>query len=1250
MALVETTSNSNQLVFPGSRRIEMQTSTLNLFYLTWFADHYRIHRSIDRGATWPIYGGSRPAEGVIADMGSLFIDWQNRLYFSYRVTQGSFDRIYMQAGIITPTGISWHSPLLVASASHGGVPGNMYSGTSIVAVRHPDGRSTGMVAAGTRFASQTGLTLHGFTIPAVGQPILNNSVIFRRPGLLLSANGTPYISGDGGRSTPAMGYELQDSRGRTPASLAPAHVWVTFGRTWMYAAKLTWNGAGWNAPTTTIKMTPGNIFGTGDVVSTPPPHMDSCASVWRNPGWMVAQPHPEDPTTVLLSERNQANSATTYKVSETHPTGAIEAIALSLNTVTRDVRVYARTSFDIVYHCDYVSATGLCTSWVLTAGSTPITGGDNFTVRRDNVFSAQFDVLTLTGAGPTWSVNHTAQKAVYAPFVPTWNEGVMGRPNGSAADVSSTLLLQWVFSDADPGDTQSAWALRRYIGEASPQYFRASDSTWQVAEQKNIGTTNNRTLAAAWGVDGAEPHTYQVRVWDASDTASGYSDGYVLLPSTKVNPTITLSEIVDLNRTLDTGFEAAGTTGYVGIGGTLSQSSTFAHTGTKSAKLVSAAASYPKARRDANDGVVVGQQYTLDAWLYAPVALPNQAYVSLEWWNGTSKVSESATFITMPVGVWTHVAATGVAPGGVTGCRRLFGLVGDAPAGLELYGDDLFVLSPWSGVIHTDRVIASWAVTEMSGYRVTLSTNPGGVVVYDSGWRKSRADTTMSHEIPYRLPQGTSWTVGLQTLNNDGLASNLVTAGFSVDYAEPPTPELTPTPLPDQGIIRLAIENPAPIGAQPDLVEQTVYRRPRTQGNLLPMPGLESDTGTGWTARGGSGARSTTEAHSGDYSFFMTPDGLDPFPRADGPLVALTGEMYAGGWIRAEGGPSQQLQICIHAYDASGAYLESRGHRFITAAIGQWVFLDTVTSFGDLPTAALCTVALGRSGASAAATFYVDDAWLAPYVYDDGIIIAQGRLTDVTSNDVVVADTYTRTVASGWGTPDTGAAWTVSGGPSTDFSVDGAFGKMLLGSVATGRRAVTPGVTDVDVVASVVVPFIPTGTGGINVGILARYTDTNNFYLGEAMILPDLTVLARIRKSVAGSFTTVLTSSAIPALTHTIGTTYRQRFVVQGTSLRLRIWDASITEPSVWHLDVVDTSLNPSSSDIGYRSATDTGNTNSAPFPTVYYDALLVTGLSGGGSSATTVDDWHPTSGIDYEYRVLSQATNGTSIAGAWTA
>jgi hypothetical protein len=121
-----------------------------------------------------------------------------------------------------------------------------------------------------------------------------------------------------------------------------------------------------------------------------------------------------------------------------------------------------------------------------------------------------------------------------APSSPTWvNVDNVG------ADVGAALVLDWNFVDANPGDAQTAYTLRRQIGAGSYAYWKASDSTWDAAVQKITSATSAVTQASGWGADGDANHKFAVLVYDALDTVSPYSAELTVTPSVPAVPVIT---------------------------------------------------------------------------------------------------------------------------------------------------------------------------------------------------------------------------------------------------------------------------------------------------------------------------------------------------------------------------------------------------------------------------------------------------------------------------------------------------------------------------------------------------------------------------------------------------------------------------------------------------------------------------------------------------------------------------------------
>jgi hypothetical protein len=123
--------------------------------------------------------------------------------------------------------------------------------------------------------------------------------------------------------------------------------------------------------------------------------------------------------------------------------------------------------------------------------------------------------------------NFTLDNLNAAPFSPAITSPASADP----ANRTAGLLVEWVFSDPDAGETQSAFALRRTIG-ADVRYWNVSAGTWDVAEVKNAGATSSVTLAApVWSESGTETVEISVKNWDSGDTEGPYADDVGVTPT-----------------------------------------------------------------------------------------------------------------------------------------------------------------------------------------------------------------------------------------------------------------------------------------------------------------------------------------------------------------------------------------------------------------------------------------------------------------------------------------------------------------------------------------------------------------------------------------------------------------------------------------------------------------------------------------------------------------------------------------------
>jgi hypothetical protein len=213
-----------------------------------------------------------------------------------------------------------------------------------------------------------------------------------------------------------------------------------------------------------------------------------------------------------------------------------------------------------------------------------------------------------------------------------------------------------------------------------------------------------------------------------------------------------------------------------------------------------------------------------------------------------------------------------------------------------------------------------------------------------------------------------------------------------------------------------------------------------------------------------------------------------------------------------------------------------------------------------------------------------------------------GEVMRVTAVASRLTDTFTRTSSSGWGTTDTGQAWTNSGGSAVDYAVAAGVGTLTLTSVDVSRRVFTdityPGC---DLYGSVTTSAAATGAP-IYAGLTCRYIDIDNLYMARlAFSTANVLTMAIVRR-VAGA-ESVLGSSVL-SYTYTPGSFFRIRFQAQGARLRAKAWPvADVIETPEWQVTVSD-GTHSSATSVGVRSILEVGNTNVSPV--VSYDDLAV--------------------------------------------
>lgn len=202
-----------------------------------------------------------------------------------------------------------------------------------------------------------------------------------------------------------------------------------------------------------------------------------------------------------------------------------------------------------------------------------------------------------------------------------------------------------------------------------------------------------------------------------------------------------------------------------------------------------------------------------------------------------------------------------------------------------------------------------------------------------------------------------------------------------------------------------------------------------------------------------------------------------------------------------------------------------------------------------------------------------------------------GRNTPVRIAIPEVTDSFARTASSGWGTSDSGHAWTVVG-TASDYNAGSGVGTISLGSVGTARSAYLAGVSRKDTtIAARFSPGVVATGAAVDMAIIARRVDADNHYFGIARFGTDGTVTAMIAKRVAGTNTLLALSG--DSFAYTASTDVGVEFVLIGSYLSLRVCDLA-TPTNASTVTDTDTTFTAAGT-VGVRAILNTSNSNTTP-------------------------------------------------------
>jgi hypothetical protein len=284
---------------------------------------------------------------------------------------------------------------------------------------------------------------------------------------------------------------------------------------------------------------------TGQHTHTTPfsPYQSGWGTYSTPPGFSGTANHTHgtyEPNGTFTSNYAQRNHAHNYTGAYPRKTGATRQVS-SGSTTTYTTTIYRQVILD---KSVAGTITTLDTSATTTAAITSLRlrgigsglsgyyngGGTAVVTATDTAHAAATEHGVGRGASDndgTGLDNFTLDDLNAAPYSPAITSPASANP----ANRTAGLLVEWIFSDPDAGETQSAFALRRTIG-ADVRYWNVSGGTWDVAEVKNAGATSSVTLAApVWSESGTETVDISVKNWDSGDTEGPYADDVCVTPT-----------------------------------------------------------------------------------------------------------------------------------------------------------------------------------------------------------------------------------------------------------------------------------------------------------------------------------------------------------------------------------------------------------------------------------------------------------------------------------------------------------------------------------------------------------------------------------------------------------------------------------------------------------------------------------------------------------------------------------------------